>query len=118
MVQPSFVSLITFSGVSFFLVLLINDGAVLSPMLNFDLNVLQAAVVPFSDAYFPISYRSFSVYFLYGFLSLSLQLRRQSMQLDDSSFQYQNLLQIIRFLLRHNKIANGFNVALYNLIHT
>ena len=55
MVQPSLACLITFSGVSFFVVFLINDDGVLSPMLNFDLNVLQAAVVPFSDAYFPIS---------------------------------------------------------------
>ena len=61
--QPCFFSLITFPGASFFLLVLLiicsylfwNDRAVLSAMLNFDLNFLQAAAVLFSDAYLPIS---------------------------------------------------------------
>ena len=61
--RPRFFSLITLSGASLFLLVLLiicsyllwNDRTVLSPMLNFDLNFLQPAAVLFSDAYLPIS---------------------------------------------------------------
>ena len=98
--RPRFFSLMTFSGISFFLLalliicsyLFLNDRPVVSPMLNFDFNFLQAAALSFPDPCFPISYAPFRCIFYTVFFLFLQQSMQQLMQLDDSSFQYQTLL--------------------------